>query len=75
MSSITRTAKMVPFDTISIGSPFYYMDRLWVRTGFESATELHSTNIPRETQRHISTCAFIEDGEWLMVETVEVNYA
>jgi hypothetical protein len=81
IGTMTRTGRIIDFGEISIGSPFYYMERFWVRTARTAGTELHATNVSRRSHQNISSCSFEDrDDEtpwdepakgWLKVEEVE----
>ena len=71
---IVRTGKMVPFLEISIGSPFWAHDKVWVRTSYSAATVLGSTPIRSEGRMSLmSTCNFTIDECDREIEAVEVQ--
>lgn len=83
---IRPTQDYVRFDEISIGSPFYFLERFWVRTAYMAGTEFKSTNVSLKTRQTVSTCTFRvqpfdeeyhefyvdQSSGWFMVQAVEV---
>lgn len=55
---ITRTGKKIAFLDIHIGSPFFAYGKVWVRTAFDAATVLLSS----EAGLGANVCNFIIDG-------------
>lgn len=80
IGTITRTGRTIPFNEISIGSPFFFMEKFWVRTARTAGTELHTTNVSRRAHQHISSCSFEERDDngdptgWIEIEEVEITF-
>lgn len=80
------TQDYVRFDTISIGSPFYFSDRIWIRTNGHAGTEFGTTAVHGDGV-HRSCCSFRvypqdeefhefyvdQESGWFIVQTVEVR--
>ena len=73
---LTRTGRLVPFSSLSIGEAFYYMDAFWTRTDTHAGTDLrprnrHASEAPAPT---FGSCSFGLTEDTLMVEAVTLTF-